>query len=280
MTKPKYKPNDYAPARQTKLEHDSAAAEIIHDRDEGTRTRELVTAEDVRNLVVALGGRPIAFIPTYAKLPGCNANCAILLSQMIYWTSKIPPEKNGWFYKTRKDWSEETALSLQELDVARKKLRECGVVSERLNGVPARRFYRVNCAPLANLLKTGFRETSKLDSGKDSAKVSGNNQARLGKTSKLYKEQETTQQSTRQENTDKREAPPSRTSVLVPLSDDFTPSDDNYKLADALGIEHDELQSSFDKFFDYYQSKGTKMADWHAAFNLWMQRGRREGWDL
>src|SRR5260370_41732134 len=101
MATPKYKADGCAPKRPTKPEHVPSAAEIIHDRDEATHSTVAVTAEDVRNLVVSLGGRPIAFIPAYAKLSGCNANCAILLSQMIYWTSRVPPEKNGWFYKTR-----------------------------------------------------------------------------------------------------------------------------------------------------------------------------------
>src|SRR5262249_50339503 len=123
-----------------------------------------VTAKDLGALILSLGGRPIAFHATYARLPGCNVNCAVLLSQMVYWSNKDSTRaKNGWFFKTRESWAEETGLSLDEIDTARSKLRKCGVLKEELRGIPARTYYFVNCARLAELIQSSSGKSPELD---------------------------------------------------------------------------------------------------------------------
>jgi hypothetical protein len=94
--------------------------------------------------------RPIAFNPSFKKITG-STNAALLLSQAFYW-SKRTADKDGWFYKTREDWMDETGLTLEELDGARAKCKASGVMEEKLKGVPATVHYRVNKPKVYELL--------------------------------------------------------------------------------------------------------------------------------
>lgn len=85
--------------------------------------------------------RPIAFNPSFKKITG-STNAALLLSQAFYWTKRTK-DTDGWFYKTREEWMEETGLTESELDGARGKCRSTGVMEEKLKGVPATVHYRV-----------------------------------------------------------------------------------------------------------------------------------------
>jgi hypothetical protein len=85
--------------------------------------------------------RPIAFHREFVSVAGITG--AVMLSQAVYW-SKRTEDKKGWFYKTRKEWEEETGLSRQEQETARKKLCKTGVLEEVRKGIPARLFFRVN----------------------------------------------------------------------------------------------------------------------------------------
>lgn len=85
--------------------------------------------------------RPIAFNPSFKRITG-STNAALLLSQAFYW-SKRTNDPEGWFYKTRIEWMEETGLTEDELDGAREKCKKSGVIEEKLRGVPATLYYRV-----------------------------------------------------------------------------------------------------------------------------------------
>jgi hypothetical protein len=97
--------------------------------------------------------RPIAFNPSFKKITK-STNAALLLSQGFYW-SKRTKDTDGWFYKTRLEWMDETGLTEAELDGAREKCREAGVIEEKLKGVPATLHYRVNKQKVYELL--GFQ---------------------------------------------------------------------------------------------------------------------------
>lgn len=97
--------------------------------------------------------RPIAFNPSFKKITG-STNAALLLSQAFYWTKRTS-DKEGWFYKTRDEWLEETGLTFEELDGARAKCRATGVMEEKLKGAPATLHYRVIKSKVYELL--GFQ---------------------------------------------------------------------------------------------------------------------------
>jgi hypothetical protein len=102
----------------------------------------------------AILDRPIAFNPSFKKITG-STNAALLLSQAFYW-SKRTNDQDGWFYKTRDEWCEETGLTLEELDGARTKCKTAGVIEETLKGVPATVHYRVNKPKVYELLGVQF----------------------------------------------------------------------------------------------------------------------------
>ena len=103
--------------------------------------------------------RPIAFHRCFVTLTG-SVTAALMLSQALYWQRRCK-DPEGWWYKTRDDWAEETGLSRYEQEGARKRLRKLGVMQEHLRGVPATIWYRVNEERLLEgLSKVAQRKTS------------------------------------------------------------------------------------------------------------------------
>ena len=94
--------------------------------------------------------RPIAFHRCFAELGG-SVNAGLMLSQAVYW-SKRSTTKDGWFWKTAEEWTEETYLSRTEQATARKQLKRLTCWQEELRGVPAKLFYRIDFDALDDLL--------------------------------------------------------------------------------------------------------------------------------
>lgn len=93
--------------------------------------------------------RPIAFHRVFAEIGG-GATEGLFLSQAYYW-SKVAKAKDGWFYKSQQEWTEETCLTRREQETARKKLKEKGILEEVSSGIPKKLFFRIN---LEQLLQT------------------------------------------------------------------------------------------------------------------------------
>jgi hypothetical protein len=95
--------------------------------------------------------RPIAFHRCLVPISG-SVTAALMLSQAIYWTPRTR-DRYGWFYKSQKDWEEETGLTRSEQEIARKLLRVTGFWHEKLRGVPATLYYCVDCEILQTRLQ-------------------------------------------------------------------------------------------------------------------------------
>ena len=95
--------------------------------------------------------RPIAFHRCFVDISG-SVTAALFLSQAVYWQCRVPANRDGWWFKSRDDWRDETGLSRYEQECARKKLRKLGVLEEERRGVPAKLWYRVNETVLGQLL--------------------------------------------------------------------------------------------------------------------------------
>ncbi|MBK6744845.1 MAG: hypothetical protein IPG66_18570 [Hydrogenophilales bacterium] len=82
-----------------------------------------------------------------------RVTAGLMLSQALYWTRILAdqPARQGWFWKTRDDWRNETGLSRREQDSARRTLKGLGLWQERLVGMPARVWYRVDLDALGKL---------------------------------------------------------------------------------------------------------------------------------
>lgn len=132
-----------------------------------------------------LAGQPVAIYPGF-KVLGAGLTGTSLLSQAVYWTERT---KDGWFYKSREEWEEETSLSRCEQELARKKLIAIGVLQETRKGIPCRLHYRVDTDTLKSILsdeslQSVAQETCRLVGGKPANKDAENQQTRLQETNK------------------------------------------------------------------------------------------------
>jgi hypothetical protein len=143
--------------------------------------------------------RPIAFHVSFARITG-SVNAALFLSQAYYWANRTS-DPDGWFYKTQEEWTTETYLSRREQEQARKTLRQLGIVEEKLVGVPARLYYKINHQRTLELLEKSdcpfsatedvpngqprLSPTDKLDCTKPPNWIAPNRQTRLHQTAKL-----------------------------------------------------------------------------------------------
>jgi hypothetical protein len=137
--------------------------------------------QELYNVVRNLTQQPIAYHRVFAELGG-GAMPALFLSQAFYWTNKTDNEE-GWFYKTATQWNTETGMSRSEIETARKRLKERGLILEQKRGVPCRLFYRVNLELIAETLaqkapyqfagnqQTGLRKRGKLEGAKPANKA-------------------------------------------------------------------------------------------------------------
>jgi len=110
--------------------------------------------------LIQLLDRPIAFHRIFAELTG-SVSAGLMLSQAVYWsgTNKAGERRTshaaGWFYKSQRDWWEETQLSRKEQETARKHLRDLGngdIWCEEMRGMPRRLFYRLDLGKLQLLI--------------------------------------------------------------------------------------------------------------------------------
>ena len=91
------------------------------------------------NLVL---NQTIAFHKEFVDIGG-STNAGLMLSQAYYWSDRTK-DPNGWFYKTKKEWEEETGLSRYEQENARKKLVNEGLLEETRRGIPAKMYFKVD----------------------------------------------------------------------------------------------------------------------------------------
>lgn len=93
-------------------------------------------------------GRPVAYYASLVPLAG-SVNAALMLSQLIYWTGK-GKRSDGWIFKIAKEWEQETGLSKDQQDTARKHLRATGIVYEKKKGIPPKVHFRIDQEALRN----------------------------------------------------------------------------------------------------------------------------------
>jgi hypothetical protein len=97
-----------------------------------------------------LRDRPVAYHPRLAEVLG-GTDEALFVSQLLYWDGK-GSTPGRWIYKTQPEWARETGLSRYKQLRIRRHLRELGVLQERLRGIPARLYYRLDLRALKALV--------------------------------------------------------------------------------------------------------------------------------
>ncbi len=141
--------------------------------------------------------RPIAFHRCLVTIAG-SVTAALMLSQALYWQKRCPHD-DGWWWKTMENWTEETGLSRREQENARRRLRNAGLLTEELRGVPAtlhfhvdldtvnRRLQGVDAEPVdvTGTGQTSLPQTAKPDCTKRTNQFAPNVQTSLHQTAKL-----------------------------------------------------------------------------------------------
>jgi hypothetical protein len=145
--------------------------------------------------------RPVAYFPVFARIGG-GATAGLLLSQFFYWTPRTN-NPDGWFYKTQVECKEETGLTRDEQDTARRRLAQRGLVEEKLAGLPATRHFRINMARVVELLveaqkedetkfagipQSSLRDSRKLVSANPTNRSAANQQANTESTAEITPE--------------------------------------------------------------------------------------------
>ena len=102
--------------------------------------------------LLMLVDRPIAFHRCFAEIGG-SANAGLFLSQAVYWSFRTD-DPEGWFWKTREEWKEETYLSRTEQETVRKTLKKAGFIEEKREGLPARLYFRINLNNITKALES------------------------------------------------------------------------------------------------------------------------------
>lgn len=203
--------------------------------------------------MTCLFDRPIAFHRCFVELTGSVAG-ALFLSQAAYWQQRCK-SPDGYWWKTREEWEEETGMRRCELESARKAASKFVHFIRR--GIPAKTYYKVHI----DLIISRLPETYHLDGGKPANCMVENQPTGRSETSRLYIE--TTSETTSETKYRGRFAPPTIEEVNL--------------AAAKCGLPDCEAE----KFFHFYASKGWKvgkapMKSWSHALAGWRTRWQAE----
>ena len=114
-------------------------------------------------------GRPVAYYSGFAKKWGPAAG--VFFSQMFYWTGK-QKDTDGWIYQTQEEIEEDTGLSPDSQQTARKKLLAVGVLEEKRSRIEHKIYYRINAKKLNEIFE-GQSENLRLGNRSNSDSLKG-----------------------------------------------------------------------------------------------------------
>ena len=114
--------------------------------------------ELVKSIISGFSGRQntISFPALYVEIVK-DLNTALILNQVVFWSDRTK-RKDGFFYKSYKEWGEETFLSQYQVKRSIKKLEELSLVETKLkkaNGAPTIH-YKANIDVLTSLISEHF----------------------------------------------------------------------------------------------------------------------------
>lgn len=116
-------------------------------------TRPVVAPHISTELLLEVFDLPVSFHRCLVPITG-GVTAALMLSQAIWTTQEIDAAANGWFSKSRDQWTEDTGLSRWEQATARRALRAAGFLEERRIGMPSRLWFRVRPERVWHALQT------------------------------------------------------------------------------------------------------------------------------
>ena len=104
--------------------------------------RSVATSGITPELLLEVFDLPVTFHRCLVPITG-GVTAALMLSQAIWTAQTIEGSNDGWFSKSREQWTDETGLSRWEQETARRALRTAGFLDEKRVGVPAKLWFRV-----------------------------------------------------------------------------------------------------------------------------------------
>lgn len=100
---------------------------------------------------------PVAYHAVLAKALR-SVPAAVMLSQGIYWQRQAEKAGRDTFWMTIEGWYEQTGITPESQNTARRVLRNAGFWHEMLVGMPAKTHYRIDVPALVTVI-TGYLET-------------------------------------------------------------------------------------------------------------------------
>lgn len=178
-----------------------------------------------------------------------------LASEYKYWKRR-DELKDGYFFSTIENVKENTTLSDKRQRSALNTLKEAGIVSVKLMGIPAKRYIKIEVEQIFRILTNNDCENGKASFAKmaelETPKKQGNN-------NNLNNNKNSNKEDIGEEPKRKRFVPPTLEEVK------------------AYCIERKNNVDA-QRFIDYYTSNGwlvgkNKMKDWKAAVRTWERNG-------
>lgn len=204
----------------------------------------------------------ITFHRVFVDITG-SINAALMLSNAIYWTNRLPPERDGWFYKTREEWQAETGLTRHEQDKARQQLTSIGILETRRakisdEGVTAI-WFRIDQQTLSKCLD------QLPESGNCQLPQTGKTNCRKPAIDSFYT---STTPSINNNRARAQEASPRKTPPPepCPVPPDWQPSATALALLTAENIPAEFVLSCLPEFRLYWSGRGDRRPDWNPAF--------------
>lgn len=114
---------------------------------------------------------------TVVQLVGVES--AIILSSFADAEAMMADEA-GWFYQTSETVEKQTTLSRHKQNTALANLEKKGLIEKELRGMPAKRYFRINHARLANKIAE-FQQTRLPNISKQDCRISATNKERNNK---------------------------------------------------------------------------------------------------
>ena len=107
---------------------------------------------NLREVIKQLSSRPIAYHRIFSVITG-SLTAGVLLSQIAYWYTAM---KGKEFYKTDKNFADETGMSLCEMRTAKNLLKSLKLIQTVAKGLPAKTYYQLNEDVLVEFMTTAL----------------------------------------------------------------------------------------------------------------------------
>lgn len=222
--------------------------------------------------------RPIAFHPILRDVGG-SVTAAVFLSQALYWTKRLPEDRQGWFYKSREEWEEETSLTRYEQETARKLLKQRGLLSEEQRGIDRTIWFRLEVDVLAEAIRLEFNNRARKDSTDATGEIppmerGERHTSKRGSIASPHITETTNREHADMSmaaNGDSQNTPQFSGRHRKPITPRWVPSPETERWANAEGWTTDELSHEVERFRDHYLSTAFASAEWDATFKNWLR---------